>query len=164
MTRTRHPQASLVACVTLGAALITACGGSSATTATSVTSAGSRGTVATTQVAGYGNVLASASGEALYLLTADPRAGSKCTGSCTARWRPLTVRGRPTAGPGVDAALLSTFKRANGSEQVLYNEHALYTYAGPGVSGGAGIASDGGHWYLVSPSGKAIKTTVNAAY
>ena len=37
--------------------------------------------------------------------------------------------GKPTVGPGVKAALVSRTKRADGSMQVTYNKHPLYTFA-----------------------------------
>lgn len=115
-------------------------------------------------MSGYGTVLASGTGKALYLLTADPSGGSRCTGSCTTQWHPLTVSGSPHAGQGVKASLLSTFRRGDGSTQVLYNHHALYTYSGAGAASGAGIAADGGIWYLVSPAGKAVRSTTSGGY
>jgi predicted lipoprotein with Yx(FWY)xxD motif len=121
-------------------------------------------TVIAEQLPGYGTVLATSSGEALYVLTADPPDGSKCVGSCTSKWHPLIANGAPTAGPGVKQSLLSTFTRSDGSEQLIYNDHALYTYTGPGQAGGAGITADGGIWYLVSPAGKAIEQTTSGGY
>ena len=46
------------------------------------------------------------------------------------------------------ASLLATFKRFRGKEQVMYNHHALYTHKGQGAASGAGVAADGGIWYL----------------
>lgn len=117
-------------------------------------------------VPGYGRVLASSSGQPLYLLTADRAGASSCSGACAQQWPPLTVQGTPTAGAGVSASLLSTFKRSDGSEQVAYGGHALYTYAGggPGPAPGAGMAADGGVWYLVSPTGKLVKSTNAGGY
>jgi predicted lipoprotein with Yx(FWY)xxD motif len=115
-------------------------------------------------VPGYGTVLATTHGSPLYLLTADPSGGSSCTGACASQWPPLTASGKPTAGPGTNQSLLSRFKRADGSVQVLYAEHALYTHPGTTATAVAGTASDGGIWYLVSPSGKPIKTTNGSGY
>jgi predicted lipoprotein with Yx(FWY)xxD motif len=162
--RRRHGRVSLIACLALSAVVLTACGGGSTSTATTATASASSATVATKHVAGYGTALVSSSGQALYLLTDDPPGGSKCTGSCARQYKPLTVHGTPKPGPGVSASLLSTFKRADGTKQVVYNKHALYTYTGAGAAGGAGIASNGGIWYLVSPAGQAIKSTTSGGY
>jgi predicted lipoprotein with Yx(FWY)xxD motif len=109
-------------------------------------------------------VLATAKGAPLYLLTADPSGGSSCSGSCAKQWPPLIASGKPSAGPGVSGSLLSTFKRSDGSEQVSYDSQALYTHPGMSASAVAGTASDGGIWYLVSPSGKPIKSTTGSGY
>ncbi|MGH2844079.1 MAG: COG4315 family predicted lipoprotein, partial [Solirubrobacteraceae bacterium] len=123
-----------------------------------------RATLATATVPGYGRVLATAAGRPVFLFTADPRGSSRCSGACASTWSPLTAHGRPVAGAGVSASLLSSFKRAGGTTQVLYNGHALYTHAGGSPGSYAGMASDGGVWYLVSTSGAAIKTTKGGGY
>lgn len=125
---------------------------------------GSAAAVATAKVPGYGTALATAHGAPLYLLTADPHGGSSCSAACAKQWPPLTAAGKPAAGAGVSQSLLSSFKRADGSMQVLYAGHALYTHPGTTATAVAGTASDGGIWYLVSPSGKPIKTTNGSGY
>lgn len=137
---------------------------SSSKSSSNKASSSSSATVSTTKVPGYGTVLASAKGAPLYLLTSDPSGGSSCSGSCAKQWPPLTVSGKPTAGSGVSASMLSSFKRSDGSTQVLYNGQALYTHPGLSASAVAGTASDGGIWYLVSPSGKPIKSTTSSGY
>jgi predicted lipoprotein with Yx(FWY)xxD motif len=118
----------------------------------------------TKKVQGYGTVLATSSGQPVYVLSADPPGASKCTGRCAAEWPPLTKRGSLTAGSGGKGSLLSTLKRPDGSEQVAYNKHALYTHPGTPVALSAGTAADGGIWYLVSPSGDVIKATNLGGY
>jgi predicted lipoprotein with Yx(FWY)xxD motif len=109
-------------------------------------------------------VLTAPSGQAVYLLSADPAGSSRCSGACTSQWPPLLEQGALRAGPGIKAALLSVFKRKDGKEQVMYNHHALYLHKGQGAASGAGVAADGGVWYLVSPSGKAVKSTSSGGY
>lgn len=154
--------------VSLCAALVAACGSSSGGSGShsSGGTATTGATVATAKVSGYGTVLATAKGAPLYLFTGDPSGSSKCVGACAKQWQPLTVTGKPSAGTGANASMLSTFKRSNGSEQVLYNGHALYTHAGASASAAsvAGTASDGGIWYLVSPAGKPITKTNSGGY
>ena len=123
-------------------------------------------TVQPLKVSGYGTVLATPAGKPLYLLTSDPKGSSRCTGACAQEWTPLTESGSPKAAKGVKSSLLGSFTRTDGGKQVLYNGHALYTYsrAGAGLTGGAGEKGDGGTWYLVDPSGKAITTTAVGGY
>jgi len=120
-------------------------------------------TVATVNVGqtGLGTILVDGSGRTLYLFTLDRRGSSSCHSgsvSCVVAWPPLMTTGKPHAGPGVNPALLGTIRRTTPSGlQVVYNGHPLYRSAGdkqPGdVTGQAVINS----WYVVSPTGKAIK-------
>ena len=113
----------LVACVFV----VAGCGSGSSATGGAPAAAAS---VVTKHVAGYGTVLATASGQTLYVLTADRPGESNCSGSCTLNWHPLILHGLPVAGPGVNARLLSTFRRGDGRTQVMYDGHPLYAYAG----------------------------------
>jgi predicted lipoprotein with Yx(FWY)xxD motif len=115
-------------------------------------------------VSGYGKVLANAAGRPLYLLTAEKPGAVKCTGSCTKRWKPLVAKGRPTAGSGVKGSLLGTLRRADGTTQVTYNKHPLYTYSGQGLASGVGLRFAGGTWFLVSPAGQPVTSTEAGGY
>ncbi|MDQ6807279.1 MAG: hypothetical protein M3065_20515 [Actinomycetota bacterium] len=95
------------------------------------------------------------SGHALYIFTHDAKNKSNCTGSCASVWPPLSVTGKPSAGPGVSASQLGEIKRGQG-HQVTYAGHPLYTFArdtAAGQASGQGVDS----FYVVSPSGSAIK-------
>lgn len=163
--RRRHALIGASVAATLMAVCLAACGSSSKPSggATSVSSAASA-TVTVSKLPGYSSVLTTSSGQAVYLLTADPSGGSRCSASCASDWPPLLATQSLRAGPGVKASLLSTFKRSDGKRQVMYNHHALYTHTGQGSASGAGVASDGGIWYLVSPSGSAVKSTSAGGY
>ena len=98
-------------------------------------------------------------GHALYLFTSDTQNGgtSACTGDCLTQWPAVVVTGTPQAGQGVNASLLGTITREDGTLQATYNGWPLYTYSGdtsPGMTGGQGM---GGAWFLVSGTGNAIQ-------
>ncbi len=98
-------------------------------------------------------VLTNTSGLTLYWFAPDTPAISKCTGSCTAYWPPVT--GNPKAGPGVTGKL-GTIKRPGGGVQATYDGHPLYTYIGdngPGQAQGNNLNLNGGLWYEVRVSG-----------
>ncbi len=96
-----------------------------------------------------GQALVDGQGRALYLWEADKGGMSTCTGPCAAAWPPVTVSGMAQAGSGVSKNLLGTAKRADGTEQVTYNGHPLYYFAGD-----AGPAWPGGRAPMTSgPSG-----------
>jgi predicted lipoprotein with Yx(FWY)xxD motif len=113
-----------------------------------------------------GQILVNSSGHTLYLFAKDTNGKSACSSSCAAFWPPLISHGKPTAGTGVKASLLGTTKRSNGSLQVTYNKHPLYTYTidkQAGQTKGEGIAAFGAKWYALSAQGTAIvKTTTTA--
>lgn len=142
---------------------LAACGSSSSSGGSGTTSA-SQATVSAKKVPGYGTVLVNSSGQALYLLTSDPSGASKCTGACAKAWPPLKATGKPTAGPGATSSELSSFKRSDGGTQVSYDKHALYTFARGGLVSGEGIASNGGIFYLVAPTGKPVTKTTTGGY
>ena len=96
----------------------------------------------------------------LYLFTKDTPNTSNCYEKCATAWPPLFTTGDPVAGEGVDASLLGTTTRTDGSVQVTYNGWPLYLYHGdslPGDVNGQGLDEFGGLWYLVSPMGEAIQ-------
>ncbi len=163
---------ALSACGSSGSSAGSGSSGSSGSTGSSggsgngarTTQAASSATLKTTKVSGYGTALATAKGDPVYILTSDPSGGSNCAGTCAADWPPLTVTGQAGAGAGVDASMISTFKRPDGTTQVLYNGHALYTRPGLSATAAAGTAANGGVWYLMSPSGKPITKTSGSGY
>src|SRR5262245_25511799 len=76
-----------------------------------------------------GMILVNSRSHTLYMFAKDKRGKSSCNGSCAKFWPPLLSRGKPTAGPGLKASLIGTTMRSNGSRQVTYNKHPLYTFA-----------------------------------
>ena len=157
---------AFVATLIAAVVVIAGCGSSSSNSSSSGggSSSGGSGTVKVAKISGYGSALVTAGGKSVYLLSTDPAGSSKCTGACAKTWIPVTVSGSPSAGSGVDSSKLSSFKRSDGTTQVLYNKQALYTFSGQGSTSGEGQASFGGVWYLVSPSGAAIKKSSSGGY
>jgi predicted lipoprotein with Yx(FWY)xxD motif len=106
-----------------------------------------------------GKVLVMRSGHTLYLFKKDTNGKSACSGACASFWPPLLAGGKPTAGPGVKAALLGTTRRANGTRQVTYNRHPLYSFKldkSAGQTNGEAYLAFGAKWYAVSASGAAV--------
>ena len=69
-------------------------------------------------------------GRSLYLFKADKGSTSKCSGACAQAWPPMTSGSKPKAAHGVQASMLGTSKRGDGTSQVTYAGHPLYRYAG----------------------------------
>jgi predicted lipoprotein with Yx(FWY)xxD motif len=150
-----------------GVALIAAgCGGSGGTgSSAGAYAAAGKPTVATpagtigTRHTGLGNVLADSHGRTLYLFEADHGMASSCSGACASIWPPLTATGRPGAGTGLAASKIALIKRSDGTMQVTYGGHPLYTYAGdakPGDTKGEGLDQFGAEWNVLAPNGSEI--------
>jgi predicted lipoprotein with Yx(FWY)xxD motif len=106
-----------------------------------------------------GLILVNSQGHTLYLFAKDRNGTSACSGSCATFWPPLLSQRKPTAGPGVKPSLLGRARRSNGTLQVAYNRHPLYTYAPDKQAGqtkGQGSSAFGGKWWAVSARGTAI--------
>jgi predicted lipoprotein with Yx(FWY)xxD motif len=121
-------------------------------------------TVNVSEVGTFGQALVDGTGMSLYVFLADTQnSGTSTCGDddgCAAEWPPLISDGDPVAGAGVDAALLGTITRDDGTTQVTYNGWPLYLFAedtAPGDANGQGLDEFGGLWFLVSPTGEAIQ-------
>src|SRR5690349_15556878 len=77
----------------------------------------------------YGKAIFDTRARVLYVFSADRTSRSACYGVCAKAWPPMLTKGAPTGGPGVNAKLLGTTKRRDGSLQVTYNHHPLYYYS-----------------------------------
>ena len=134
-------------------------GGSPYSKSASATSnAVSAAVVITTKHTKYGTVLASGSKKAtVYLFEGDKGSSSSCTGACAAAWPPVT--GQPSASGSASSAQLGVITRSDGTKQVTYNGHPLYTFTTDKDSGdayGEGVKAFGADWYVVSPSGNKV--------
>jgi len=104
----------------------------------------------------YGKVLFTSAGKALYVFEGDKGKTSHCYGACAKAWPPLLTKGAPAAGTGVDHMLLGVTMRKDGTDQVTYEGHPLYTYSGDAV-GKAGcqhIDAFGALWLVIEPNGR----------
>jgi predicted lipoprotein with Yx(FWY)xxD motif len=110
------------------------------------------GTVLKTTTIGGTTVLTNAKGFTLYSFAPDTPTASKCYGSCAVYWPPVT--GTPAAGQGLPGKV-TTITRTDGSHQLTYNGHPLYTYiadTAPGQARGNNINLNGGVWHEVPAS------------
>jgi predicted lipoprotein with Yx(FWY)xxD motif len=150
---------SLAVCA-FGLLLVSACGQKPAAgPAESTTTKASGPAHVMTAQNSVGTILTGDDGRALYLFVADTGTASTCAGDCAKEWPPLTTTGAPVAGPGVNAAMLSTTARPDGTTQLTYNGHPLYYYdddKGPGTTKGQGETSYGAKWYVLDPAGVKI--------
>jgi predicted lipoprotein with Yx(FWY)xxD motif len=111
-----------------------------------------------------GDYIADADGRALYLFKADTQAkdgkeaAATCYDDCAKAWPPL-VADATKAGDKVQAALIGTVARKDGSKQVTYNGWPLYYFIkdkAPGDTNGQDIKGFGEEWYLLTPAGEKV--------
>ena len=166
---------SFAALAVAGALVLAACGGSSTSSSsgsastpsygaakpsTSNTSNSSGAASVSTKTSSLGTFLVDGNGRALYLWDADHGSMSTCSGACAQAWPPVTTTGTPKASGAVKASLLGTTKRADGSSEVTYAGHPLYTFTGDtqaGQTNGQGSNGFGAPWWVVTPAGKALQ-------
>lgn len=110
----------------------------------------------------FGSFLVDEKGMALYLFTKDTANTTVCYDQCALNWPPLLTSSEPVAGEGVDAAMLGTTQRTDGTIQVTYNSWPLYYYIKDAKAGDVLGQDVGEVWYLISPAGEMI-TSVEAA-
>jgi predicted lipoprotein with Yx(FWY)xxD motif len=101
-----------------------------------------------------GTMVVDSDANTLYLFTPDSKGESTCYDQCEANWPPLT--GEISAGNGIDAALIGSTTRTDGSEQVTFNGWPVYYFAGDGAPGDANGQGINDVWFVVSPEGEAL--------
>lgn len=107
----------------------------------------------------FGPVLTDGRGQAIYAFTYDRRNRTRCYGECARDWPPVKTAGKPRAGKRVDADLLDTIKRRDGSTQVTYKGWPLYFYRNEGRRQifCQNVFSFGGRWLVIRPSGRLLR-------
>ncbi len=124
-------------------------------TQASTTEKPAAGTVIKTGNSEYGPMLFDSRGQAIYIWELEESSTAECYGSCAKAWPPVLTDGAPVASGNVDAKLLGTTKRTDGTTQVTYNGHPLYFYANekPGEVECHNIKTHGGLWWVIRPNG-----------
>jgi predicted lipoprotein with Yx(FWY)xxD motif len=143
-----------------------AAAGSSAAAAGSSASAAATGTVITTHAGSGGAFLTTSTGQAVYLWVKDGKNMSACSGACASAWPPVTATGTVTAAGSAQPSELGTITRSDGTKQVTYDGHPLYTFvgdSGPDHTSGQGSDGFGAKWWLVAPSGAQITAADTAS-
>jgi predicted lipoprotein with Yx(FWY)xxD motif len=129
-------------------------GGSSASGAAQATAAGLK----TASIGGVA-VLTNAKGFTLYSFAPDTATKSACNGACATAWPPQTAS-------ATVKSPYTTIKRSDGSTQLVFNGHPLYTFTGdtaPGTASGNGVSAFGGLWHEVPASGAAAPASSPSA-
>ncbi|MBX5456573.1 MAG: hypothetical protein IRZ31_06695 [Thermogemmatispora sp.] len=176
MRRFRSMTMRLCLLILAAGIVLASCGSSTSNTGTSSTTSNTGGSmnetpttasmpgsvvvkIATISLNGQSTaILTDTHGKTLYYFTSDTPTQSACTGGCASTWPPLLFQG--SGSPQSASSLpgkLSVAQDVHG-QQVAYNGHLLYTYAGdtaPGQAHGNGI---GGRWFVATPSLSVLAT------
>lgn len=171
------PRLSVAALSLAALALIVAgCGGSSSSSSSSTqpstapasksasSSAGAT-TVSASESPELGMVLVDSEGFTVYSFAKDKGATSSCYGACAEAWPAVIASGKPAAGEGAMSSQLGTTKRKDGTLQVTYAGHPLYTFVEdhkPGEANGNGSTAFGGEWNALEESGSAVAASAGA--
>ena len=147
----------------LAAFTVAAVGAAAASTAkaTIAHSAGAtRAATLTAHSSRYGRILFDGRGRVLYLFARDRRGRSNCSGACAKAWPPFLTKSAPRTLSGLNAKLLGTTRRGDGTIQVTYAKHPLYYFKEDTKSGQIkcqNVSNFGGLWLVVAPSGRPVR-------
>jgi predicted lipoprotein with Yx(FWY)xxD motif len=138
-----------------------AAGPASAAPGTSAAHA-ARGATVQLRHTSLGTILVNGAGFTLYRFTLDSRNKDACVmvNECPRNWPALRTSGKPIAGRGVKASLLSSIPLPGGGRQVTYAGHPLYIYGAQSEraeTSYVGAEQFGGIWDAVNASGALVK-------
>ena len=146
------------------ALIVAGCGGSSSSSSSasqpasnSASSSGSATTVSASESPELGMVLVDSEGFTVYTFAKDKGVTSSCYGACAEAWPPVIASGKPVAGEGATSSELGTTKRKDGTVQVTYAGHPLYTFVEdkkPGEANGNGVSAFGAQWRALKGNGE----------
>jgi predicted lipoprotein with Yx(FWY)xxD motif len=102
-----------------------------------------------------GIMLFDLSGHTLYRFDGDKGSVSTCYGGCAKAWPPALTEGKIRA-VDVPRKMVGTSKRKDGTIQLTYDGHPLYTHSGEhqGKSDGNGVTAFGAKWHALRPNGE----------
>jgi predicted lipoprotein with Yx(FWY)xxD motif len=148
------------------ALIVAGCGGSSPSSSSSSQTQASGGessggalTISASESPELGMVLVDSEGFTVYAFANDKGTTSSCYGACAEAWPPVIATGKPDAGEGATSADLGTTQRKDGTLQVTYAGHPLYTFVedhNPSEANGNGSTAFGGEWNALDESGAAV--------
>jgi predicted lipoprotein with Yx(FWY)xxD motif len=105
-----------------------------------------------------GSIVIAADGMTVYGFTPDTGGTPTCYDDCATNWPPLLVDDPAAAsvGAGLDASLLSTVDRTDGTKQVKYGDWPLYYFANDSAAGDTNGQGVGEKWFVVDAAGALI--------
>lgn len=131
--------------------------GASSTSSGSTSSQGGAATISVGKAGSLGAILVDSNGMTVYDFHKDKGTTSSCYGACEQNWPPVTTSGAPKASGGAQSSMLGTTERKDGTMQVTYAGHPIYTFiqdTKPGDAKGNDVSFFGGQWYALHSNGQ----------
>jgi predicted lipoprotein with Yx(FWY)xxD motif len=104
-----------------------------------------------------GMVVVDSNGMTVYDFHKDKGTTSSCYGPCAEAWPPVLTEGEPSVGNGASSSKLGTTERKDGTMQVTYAGHPIYTFVEdkkPGEANGNDTSAFGAQWYALKGNGE----------
>jgi predicted lipoprotein with Yx(FWY)xxD motif len=144
----------LAACGSTAASSPSSGSGSSSSPAAAAASGPGIKTMSTSK----GTVLTNSAGRTLYWFAIDTSTKSNCNGQCVTFWPPVPASAKVASGVSLSGKF-GSITRSDGSKQLTYNGHPLYTFKQDTAAGqihGNGINTSGGLWWAETPTGSKL--------
>ncbi|HEY0317727.1 MAG TPA: hypothetical protein VGC49_05480 [Solirubrobacterales bacterium] len=138
------------------ALIVAGCGGSSSMSSSTSSGQASKGAAAGKSEPGA--VLVDSEGLTVYDFAKDKGTTSSCYGACAEAWPPVTAAAAPIGGGAMSSKLGKT-RRQDGTSQLTYAGHPLYTFvedSKPGETNGNGVTAFGAEWHALDGTGSAV--------
>ncbi len=137
--------------------VLAACGSSTASNTGGSSGSGSSPTASSggTTTTSKSKVVTDAAGFTVYWFAPDTPKKSSCNGTCASFWPPLPASAKLTGMSSLPGTFGSV-TRSDGSKQLTYMGHPLYTFkedTAPGQDKGNGKNLSGGLWRAMTPAG-----------
>jgi predicted lipoprotein with Yx(FWY)xxD motif len=156
---------AVIAVSVLGSAGLTACGEDYSSSGSPPATSAARGPakLTTADVGDYGKIVVDGNGRTVYVFDKDTSGTSNCSGDCLTKW-PVVAAGEGTPQlDGIDASLVSTVTRSDGTKQLAIKGLPLYLFASDTQPGEAKGQAVGGVWWVVGADGQKITTKPGAS-
>ena len=108
------------------------------------------------QTAALGQFLGDGNGRTLYMYARDSKNTSTCYDDCAKSWPPFITQGKTDVLEGVNASLLGTTQRKEGTTQVTYNGWPLYYWNADVKAGDTFGQGIGNVWWVVKGNGDTV--------
>jgi predicted lipoprotein with Yx(FWY)xxD motif len=109
-------------------------------------------------VSGLGKVVVDGNGRTVYVFDKDTSGKSNCEGDCLAMWPAVAAGDGTPQLDGIDASMVTTITRSDGSKQLAIGGLPLYVFASDAKAGDAKGQAYGGIWWVIGADGQKITT------